>query len=582
MIPGSNQSPSDTDTMDMVLNSAGDQYVEVYKDLETVRSVILSRFEEKGTAECEWHYPIKPGDAVYRAFLDSEKNYAEVITENNLSADTSRKEIITTAYLSVIRQEKRRSALANIGRLRGEIQAASTQDEIVGLLRDFNICDLVQSDDEICEDCIAFRAAFTSEDERTFVENSSAAVNSMWFQLGRDCAVTEFDRVIRVFEMENAKSSSVSGDTLGDTLKFARQDFPVRLGASVNDTTAIDVVAHAVHAFWMPVDRSGTLPTPGVKMSVEPIPDATGFTDTIENVMLAEAQRIWNLNREFRVYWSGGIDSTGLLVALLRTAETNDLDRMTIVYSDNDPYRSSVSEYPKFFAEHIDGKLNKFACHSGPRDRFFGAPMHMLSSRVGEDIAAQAQSGVLCVTGELGDQMFGSAAFSTDADLINMDTAQYLKKDQFQPYLEDINRFNAACPLDTTKLVDCLWWWNYAVKWQEVRYRAAVSLTDGSKLENVHAFFGGEDFQKWSIANPDKKIKDTPASYKYALKDFIFDYTKDADYRDTKLKEGSLRVRVGAIAGIDDRNNIIKWGDTSTDPALMQQRYGDDLKRYAR
>jgi hypothetical protein len=566
--------------MVMVLNDDGDRYVERFKPVEDVRAVILSRLDERALFDCNWHFPAKNEDVIYQEFLDSQKNYAEVIRDVGLPGDTSRQKIITEAYLSVIRREKRRAALAGTKRLRDEIETADSAEKMVELLSDFNVFDLVDDDDEICEECVAFRARFTSQSEITFVENSCAAVNSMWFLLGRDCAVAEFDRVVRLFEMEHSESDTPFTATLGSSLKFCRQDFPVRLGADVRDRTALDVIAHAVHAFWMPVDRSGTLPTPGVKMSAEPIPDATGFTDTLDDVMLAEAQRIWNLNREFRVYWSGGIDSTGVLVALLRTAQTDDLERMTIVYSTDDPYRSSVAEYPKFFADHIDGKLNKFACHAGPRDRFFGSPTHMLSSFVGNDIAHHAQSGVLCVTGELGDQMFGSAAFSADPDLINMTTRDYLKRDDFQAHLEDIKRFNDACPTDTTKLVDCLWWWNYAVKWAEVRYRAAVAVEDGNALQNVHAFFGGEDFQKWSIANSDKKIKDTPESYKFALKDFIYDFTGDADYRDTKLKEGSLRVRVGAMAAIDDRNNIIKFGDTSTSETLMQQRFGDSLKKF--
>ena len=43
MIPGSNQSPSDMDTMVMVLNEAGDQFIEQYKPIDEVRTVALAR-----------------------------------------------------------------------------------------------------------------------------------------------------------------------------------------------------------------------------------------------------------------------------------------------------------------------------------------------------------------------------------------------------------------------------------------------------------------------------------------------------------------------------------------------------------
>ena len=578
MIPGSNQSPSDPDVMEMVLNLAGDRFVEQYKPLEEVRGVYLNRFEGRGNFEVEYHYPRLPSDKVYRAFLDGTKSFDDVISEIGLDAKTERTKVIADAYRSVLKLDKREALQAKIDKTKNSIAAASSVSDILDIYDNFNLD--VGDDEEVCEECQSFRRQFLAEVEDNFVGSSAAIFNRMWFDIGRECGRDEFDRVVRIFDMDKATSAAAFDGTLGNSLQFARQDFPVRIGANVNDKTALDVVAHSVHAFWMPVDRSGTLDTPGLKLTAEAIPDASGFTKTLEDVMLEEAKRIWDLNREFRVYWSGGIDSTGVLTALLQTVQPGDLDRMTVVYTANDASRSSTTEYPEFFRDYIDGKLKTFCVNSGPGGHFLGSPVNMLASKVGGDLAENAEKGVLCVTGELGDQAFGSAAFSNNADLINMTADDYLKGDEFQPFIEDIKRLNSASPIDTDKLVDLLWWWNFAVKWQEVRWRATVCLEDGSKLANVHAFFGGEDFQRWSIANPDKKIKDTPASYKFSLKDFIFDYTKDADYRDTKLKEGSLRVRVGSIAGIDDKNNIIKWGETSTNDALMQQRYGDSLKRF--
>ena len=38
----------------------------------------------------------------------------------------------------------------------------------------------------------------------------------------------------------------------------------------------------------------------------------------------------------------------------------------------------------------------------------------------------------------------------------------------------------------------------------------------------------------------DKKMKDSWSTYKWVCKDIIYEYTKDADYRDNKIKKGSL------------------------------------------
>jgi hypothetical protein len=53
-------------------------------------------------------------------------------------------------------------------------------------------------------------------------------------------------------------------------------------------------------------------------------------------------------------------------------------------------------------------------------------------------------------------------------------------------------------------------------------------------------FYGTDDFQLWSMNNNDMKIKDSWKTYKWPCKDIIYEYTKDADYRDNKTKMGSL------------------------------------------
>lgn len=53
-------------------------------------------------------------------------------------------------------------------------------------------------------------------------------------------------------------------------------------------------------------------------------------------------------------------------------------------------------------------------------------------------------------------------------------------------------------------------------------------------------FFNTNDFQQWSFHNTDKKIVSDWKSYKFAAKQFIFNYTQDQDYFDNKLKTGSL------------------------------------------
>ena len=61
--------------------------------------------------------------------------------------------------------------------------------------------------------------------------------------------------------------------------------------------------------------------------------------------MLATAQQILLEERDISVFWSGGIDSTAALVALLLQKKPMDRDRMHVFLRPR-----SIDEYPAFFA----------------------------------------------------------------------------------------------------------------------------------------------------------------------------------------------------------------------------------------
>ena len=139
---------------------------------------------------------------------------------------------------------------------------------------------------------------------------------------------------------------------------------------------------------------------------------------------------------------------------------------------------------------------------------------------------------------------------------------------------------NAANLVPIRTIKPMLWWWNFTVKWQEITFRSLSDLQDEGSFRNVRHFFQTDDFQRWSIVDPDMKIRQDLQSYKWPAKDFIYRYTKDADYRDNKIKVGSLRVRIGSMLAIDNRYNIIRAGQTTTSDCQLRARYGEGLNRF--
>ena len=242
------------------------------------------------------------------------------------------------------------------------------------------------------------------------------------------------------------------------------------------------------------------------------------------------AQKSFAENRKIQILWSGGIDSTLALVSIFKELEKRDeLNRLEILLS-----KESVAEYPKFFRDVIEKRLNYV---------FFEPPIY-------DFLDAEK----VIVTGEHGDQIFGS-------DKIQ----HYVNTNQaFRPF-EEILPIMIARKLGSTELVDSLisflmpqiekspvkiktlfdflWWMNFSLKWQHVSLRMFYSIEDErfSIDKNFIHFFSAENFQNWSISNHDLKIKKTWKSYKYIAKECIYDFHKDEYYLLNKEKEQSLK-----------------------------------------
>lgn len=232
--------------------------------------------------------------------------------------------------------------------------------------------------------------------------------------------------------------------------------------------------------------------------------------------------------RPIRLFWSGGIDSTAACIALLKALDEGERDRLEVVFS-----KQSVKEYRRFHGEFIKR-----------------LPKRIKVSRVGKALREDR----INVTGEHGDQLFGSVkalglpfeALRTPWEtalpqLLRTQLATTKSADTVLRYLAP--QFG-RCPVPLPNLFELLWWMNFSLKWQAVSLRMLTStnLSRWPRLEPTLAhFYRTEDFQRWSLTHPGKRIGDTMASYKWPLKDYIRDFTGDADYHADKQKEPSLR-----------------------------------------
>lgn len=293
----------------------------------------------------------------------------------------------------------------------------------------------------------------------------------------------------------------------------------------------------------VPVDRTETITFPIRTKCLFPLPKMKTFTKTYEQVCNVRARnlaaRAELLDCPLYVFWSGGVDSTCVLVSFLKCATSAQKQRIVVLLSED-----SITEYPLFYQEHIRGKL---PCRSAMLFPYILGTNNLLVSGehndqiFGSDITAEAIN------------RFGDAAIAGPYDRLvflnffeeklggDSETAAF--------YVELFERLKEAAPIPIKTNYELFWWLNFAVKWQTV-YMRMLSYTAKRNANKLNAkylkdyyapFYNTEDFQLWSMNNLNSRIKDGWRSYKWPAKEVIYEFTKDMDYLNTKIKRGSLQ-----------------------------------------
>lgn len=243
--------------------------------------------------------------------------------------------------------------------------------------------------------------------------------------------------------------------------------------------------------------------------------------------------------KKIYVFWSGGIDSTTALVSLLRCGAGKSL--CVLMNSE------SVAEYPDFYDKYIKNNLNVIWVDY---KNSFGIP---------ESPDKYLQDGVL-VTGEIGDQIFGS-----DKYLSFGDTSKLLSnwKDGM-PMIEKYEEFALASPVQIKTKKDFWWWFNYAVKYNQVAFRVLRNSKTFILEENTFHFFNSVSFNDWAVSTPsEEKFFGTDIrKYKKPLKDYIYNFTKDSNYQLNKIKVGSLS---SVTVNLNPFSKLNEWAAITTD-----------------
>lgn len=291
-----------------------------------------------------------------------------------------------------------------------------------------------------------------------------------------------------------------------------------------------------------PVDRSGLVKFPVRMKSLFPLPKMRKFEKTYERICSERARellkRAEKLDTSIYVFWSGGVDSTCLLISLIKVASKEQAERIVVLMSEE-----SIAEYPDFYCKHIRGKLRRKSAMLFP---------FILGTKN------------LIVTGEHNDQLFGADIILKVINRFGLDTVQGPYDRQLlsiflaegtggdqeiaRAYVKLFENLRERAPIALKTNYDIFWWINFVLKWQTVYMRilgfAAKSFSESYVKTYYHPFYNTEDFQLWSMNNLGQRMRNGWCSYKWPAKEVIYKFTKDADYRDKKIKRGSLQYLI--------------------------------------
>jgi hypothetical protein len=284
------------------------------------------------------------------------------------------------------------------------------------------------------------------------------------------------------------------------------------------------------------LDRTKSIPHfLDVDYSYSPIPVNDNTYSDFNTVTKNRCLELLSLGKQINVAWSGGLDSTFVLLSLYHYA--NDPDQIKVYGTYN-----SIIESGDLFDRFIKNKMN------------YSIKTNRLA------VNNFTEQDCIYVTGSMSNQLFTPGlSYNRSRDcLLNF-------KDKFDQgeqdkYNKDLARMADLCykdvltdeclqfltpsimnsPKPINTLQDLRWYILFNYKWYDVLTNSLIGL-DKNTIERIYAFFNTDEFQLWSINNNDPVTKTGDYSdERWQLREAISNYTGDTYYSKHKKKFTSV------------------------------------------
>lgn len=260
------------------------------------------------------------------------------------------------------------------------------------------------------------------------------------------------------------------------------------------------------------------------------------------------------------VFYSGGIDSTICLSALIKNLSSEELKHIDVCLS-----AESIIENPHFFEKFIHNKINiidsskvrydyfesrgNYTITSDQGDSIFGTELgtklYFSYPQVLKKLSQESRKNIESLGLKISD---GDVHYSKYKDLIIAYFDLPHRPDFGRQFYEKLNLNIQSSAVPIVSLHDFFWWYIFNVKYMECALRSTIYYYSGQEIKKsitntVINWFNDPQYQKWSMANNNNGQKingTTPASYKLIGRKYIYNFDKNDWYFKYKSKLASL------------------------------------------
>lgn len=314
------------------------------------------------------------------------------------------------------------------------------------------------------------------------------------------------------------------------------------------------------------VDRTNTIKMPWNMWVHRPWIVPVEQPGTLDECFQQRVNELLSTGQQLNLFWSGGIDSTSMLVGFLN--HCSNLEQIRVLYSTN-----SIKENPNFFLileQHPNIEMVEFSGDVYLEQDLDGL---FISADGADDLTASLDDSFYARIGYQGLQSLWPDYFYKQTGNSNL-------IDSFEQFCQTSGR-------SIYTILEARWWFYTATKIQKFPSILSGALQDHQPLPL--GFYDCYVFEHYMFYNLDQIIPNKNYnSYKQFLKDYIYKYDKNTDYQTNKQKVTSeqLNLYKNKKQILQSKQYIMLLSDgtrirTPNLPFLSEkeyrQQYGDNL-----